>query len=94
MDARNSPAMRVRYVVALDAVAGLGAKLDSVKPAGQKHLCLIPQLELRLIRLHQLHGGIGDGIGCRQQHGIGGVQIPVGYGVDLVADRDAMVGSL
>src|ERR1700693_3322503 len=35
----------------------------------------MPQLGLRLIRRHQLHGGIRHGIGCGQQHGIGGQHI-------------------
>src|ERR1700722_2162520 len=40
---------------------------------------LIPQLGLRLIRRHQLHGGIG--------HGIGGMHVPAGDRMGLVAEQ-------
>ena len=42
---------------------------------------------LRLIRRHQLHGGIRHGIGCCQQHGIGGMDVPAGDAVRLVAEQ-------
>ena len=47
----------------------------------------MPQLGLRLIRGHQLHGGIGHSIGCRQQHGIGGMHVPTGDAVRLMAEQ-------
>jgi hypothetical protein len=36
---------------------------------------------------HQLHGGIGHGIRCCQQHGIGGMLVPAGDAVRLVAEQ-------
>jgi hypothetical protein len=48
---------------------------------------LLPQLELRLIRRHQLHGGIRHGIGCCHQHGIGRMDLPAGDAVRLVAEQ-------
>ena len=43
-------------------------------------------LDPALLR-HQLHGGIRDGIGCGQQHGIGGMDVPAGDAVRLVAEQ-------
>jgi hypothetical protein len=52
---------------------------------------LIPQLRLRLIRCqiqaHQLRNGSRHDVGCCQQHGIGGMHIPAGHAVRLVADQ-------
>ena len=47
----------------------------------------IPQPGLRLIRSHQLHGGIGHSIGCGDQHGIGRVNVSTGDAVGLLAEQ-------
>ena len=41
----------------------------------------------RLVLVDQLHGGIRHGIGCGQQHGIGGMDVPAGDAVRLVAEQ-------
>jgi hypothetical protein len=52
-----------------------------------------PQLGLRLIRGHQLHGGTRHGIGGCHQHGIGGMYLLVMLCV-LCPSKLAIVGSL
>ena len=50
-------------------------------------LCVHHLLDRRPSSSHQPHGGIGHGIGCCQQHGIGGMHVPAGDAVRLVAEQ-------
>ena len=61
---------------------------DARKPGHTTHPsgCWFRQLGLRLIRRYQLHG-IGHGIGCGNQHDVGGMHIPAGDAVGLVAEQ-------
>jgi hypothetical protein len=46
-----------------------------------------PAIGVALIQRHQRHNGVCDGIGCGQQHIVGGMHVPTGDAVRLVAEQ-------